>query len=200
MVAPTVPIDTMHRVTTAALAALAATTLLAASYLRGAMAWDNGLALVPPMGWRSWNAYHSSVTQQKMQDVMRAMVDRSLTVDGKPTSMLDLGYANCGLDDNWQQCGAGVRGSFTDAAGNPIINTTAFPSMKGMVDFAHSLGLKAGWCESRLCWRVHACVHVYMGTCVVCPQHRPSSLTFAPLRGTRLSVARRHDRNRVRKT
>ena len=35
---------------------------------------------------------------------MDAMADRSRTVDGKPQSLLDLGYNNCGLDDNWQQC------------------------------------------------------------------------------------------------
>ena len=43
---------------------------------------------------------------------MDALVDRSRTVDGKPTSLLDLGYNRIGLDDSWQECGAGVNGSF----------------------------------------------------------------------------------------
>lgn len=37
---------------------------------------------------------------------MDAMVDRSRTVNGKPTSLADLGYSDVGLDDAWQLCGA----------------------------------------------------------------------------------------------
>jgi hypothetical protein len=41
------------------------------------------------------------------------------------------------LDDNWQECGAGVHNGFHDAGGNPIINKTKFPNMTGMVAFGH---------------------------------------------------------------
>ena len=34
------------------------TAVAAASLARGAAGLDNGLALTPPMGWRSWNCYH----------------------------------------------------------------------------------------------------------------------------------------------
>ncbi len=64
-----------------------------------------------------------------MQSIMDKMVERTRLVDGKPTSMLDLGYSDCGLDDAWQACGAGVNGSFHDAAGNPLVNLQRFPSM-----------------------------------------------------------------------
>eukprot|EP01062_Namystynia_karyoxenos_P054556 TRINITY_DN449_c0_g1_i1.p1 TRINITY_DN449_c0_g1~~TRINITY_DN449_c0_g1_i1.p1 ORF type:complete len:440 (+),score=129.98 TRINITY_DN449_c0_g1_i1:86-1405(+) len=113
--------------------------------LPGAAALDDGLALRPPMGWRSWNCYGGDVTQDKMQAVMDQMAARTRSVDGKPTSLADLGYINCGLDDAWQACGTGKDGSFHDANGHPLINKTRFPDMKAMTDHAHSKGLHAGW-------------------------------------------------------
>ncbi len=68
--------------------------------LSGAFALDNGLAVTPPMGWRSWNLYGANVNQALMTSIMAGMVDKSRTVDGKPTSLLDLGYSNVGLDDS----------------------------------------------------------------------------------------------------
>lgn len=59
----------------------------------------NSLALTPPMGWRSWNCFHADVTQDKMQGIMDKMTDRTRMVDGKPTSLVDLGFDNVGLDD-----------------------------------------------------------------------------------------------------
>eukprot|EP01059_Diplonema_ambulator_P031668 TRINITY_DN588_c0_g2_i3.p1 TRINITY_DN588_c0_g2~~TRINITY_DN588_c0_g2_i3.p1 ORF type:complete len:415 (+),score=162.67 TRINITY_DN588_c0_g2_i3:48-1292(+) len=109
------------------------------------LAIDNGIGLTPPMGWRSWNCYHSGVTQALMEKVMDKMAEKSRTVNGKVMSIADLGYVHVGLDDNWQACGKGVNGSFHDADGNPIINTATFPSMKNMTDHGHSLGLSVGW-------------------------------------------------------
>ena len=84
----------------------------------------NAAGLSPPMGWRSWNCYHADVTQAKMEAVMDAMVSRERQVDGKPTSLLDLGYDNAGLDDAWQACGTGVKGTFYSADGDPLVNLT----------------------------------------------------------------------------
>jgi len=109
------------------------------------VAIDNGIGLTPPMGWRSWNCYGKNVDQDKIQSIMDKMAQRVRAVDGTNTSLLDLGYDNCGLDDNWQACGAGAFGSFHDEAGNPIINTDRFPNMKGMTDHGHRLGLRVGW-------------------------------------------------------
>ena len=109
---------------------------------------DNGLARTPPLGWRSWNAYGGGVTQAKMEGAVAAMTDRSRSVVGRPgrsTSLLDLGYAYVGLDDGWQKCGAGVNGSFHDAAGNPIVDEAKFPDMASMVRTAHGAGMRAGW-------------------------------------------------------
>jgi len=78
---------------------------------------------------------------------MAGMVDRSRTVNGVPTSLLDLGYSDVGLDDNWQACGKyGPNGyTFHDANGRPVVNEARFPDFKAMTSYAHSLGLTSGW-------------------------------------------------------
>lgn len=108
---------------------------------------DNGMALTPPMGWRSWNLYGADVTQELIETIMDGMVDQSRTVDGKPTSLCDLGYCDVGLDDNWQKCGSyGEKGyTFHTDDGAPVVNEELFPDMKAMTDKAHSIGLTAGW-------------------------------------------------------
>ena len=80
-----------------------------------------------------------------MQSIMKGMTDRSRSVDGVPTSLADLGYSDVGLDDNWQTCSDSGDLNFHDEDGNPIVNTDLFPDMKAMTDYAHSLGLTAGW-------------------------------------------------------
>merc|ERR1719378_847784 len=76
-----------------------------------ALANDNGLAKLPPMGWRSWNSYGANVNQKLIEGIMDGMVKKTRTVDGKPTSLCDLGYCDVGLDDNWQNCQAGAGGN-----------------------------------------------------------------------------------------
>ena len=135
---------------------LAIGAIVLASTTHSSFAIDNGLGLLPPMGWRSWNCFHANVDQAKMEGIMDAMVDRSRLVDGKPTSLLDLGYDNCGLDDNWQACGAGALKGFHDTEGNPIVNTKLFPNMSAMTEYGHKLGLRVGW---------------YMNNCI-CGEHQ----------------------------
>lgn len=108
-------------------------------------AGPDGLARTPPMGWRSWNAFGRNINQSKMQEIMDVAAARTRTVNGAPTSLLDLGYINMGLDDNWQDCGAGNLSAFHNTDGLPVVNLDRFPDMHSMVDYAHSLGLHAGW-------------------------------------------------------
>lgn len=79
--------------------------------------------------------------------VMDGMVSRKRTVDGKPTSLCDLGYCDVGLDDNWQLCGSYGQDTFTyhNEAGYPVVNTQRFPDFISMTNYAHSLNLTAGW-------------------------------------------------------
>ena len=52
--------------------------------------------------------------------------------------IIDLGYNDVGLDDNWQKCGdSGAKAAgnnFHDATGAPVVNTDLFPNMKSMTD------------------------------------------------------------------
>ena len=91
---------------------------------------DNGLSFdSPPMGWRSWNAFGRHVSDAKMRRAIDAIVSRGRLVDGQPTSLLDLGYINVGLDGGWPNC----RGStyrYHDAQGLPLVNSQLFPDMR----------------------------------------------------------------------
>lgn len=122
-------------------------TILAIAGAVTTLAADNGRAITPPMGWRSWNLYGANVDQKLIMGIMDGMVKRTRMVDGKPTSLCDLGYCDVGLDDNWQNCtgGAAFGTNFHDADGNPIVRPDKFPNMKDMTDHAHKLGLTAGW-------------------------------------------------------
>ena len=108
---------------------------------------DDGLAPTPPMGWRDWNFYRGRITQAAVEGNMRAMAAQARPVWGRSgrTSLLQLGYNRAGLDDGWQRCGAGVGGSFHDAAGEPLWNATRFPRPAGMVAAGHALGLRVDW-------------------------------------------------------
>mmetsp|Transcript_62276 Transcript_62276/g.131662 ORF Transcript_62276/g.131662 Transcript_62276/m.131662 type:complete len:436 (+) Transcript_62276:88-1395(+) len=130
-------VRTSERLTTVSLVLLS---------FNGVVGIDNGLGLTPPMGWRSWNLFGENVDQSLLTSIMDGMVARKRQVDGFPKSLCDLGYCDVGLDDNWQACGKGEDGyQYHDHLGQPIVNLDRFPNMKNMTDYAHGLGLTAGW-------------------------------------------------------
>ena len=115
---------------------------------------NNGLGMKPPMGWRSWNCYHSSITQTLIEQCVDAVADKSRKVNNVATSLADIGYNRIGVDDNWQLCNS------TDSNGNanghywhnnsepngwPNINTDRFPNLSAMVDYGHSKNVLMGW-------------------------------------------------------
>jgi alpha-galactosidase len=106
---------------------------------------NNGLGLLPPMGWRSWNQFGGSVTQALMSEVVTGMAARIYSVNGNTVSLRDLGYSDVGIDDGWQLCHAGVNGGYHTAAGNPIVDTSKFPDLRNFTDNAHNNNLTAGW-------------------------------------------------------
>lgn len=120
---------------------------LVVGLVTAAFAADNGRAVRPPLGWRSWNLYGAKVNQPLIESIMDGMVARKRTVDGKLTSLCDLGYCDVGLDDNWQNCSAGKPwgNTFHNGDGTPIVRSDTFPDLKSMTDYAHKLGLTAGW-------------------------------------------------------
>eukprot|EP00051_Salpingoeca_urceolata_P028432 m.486848 g.486848 ORF g.486848 m.486848 type:complete len:439 (+) comp24640_c0_seq1:103-1419(+) len=124
---------------------LVAVTLVLAGV---ASANDNGKAIRPPLGWRSWNLFGANVNQSLITSIMDGVARKSGTVDGKATSLCDLGYCDVGLDDNWQKCGspdAAPGMHYHDKDGNPIVNHDRFPDFNAMTSHAHSLGLTSGW-------------------------------------------------------
>lgn len=87
----------------------------------------DALALTPPMGWNSWNAWGMSVDAEKVKAAADWMVKSGLAAHG-------FQYIN--IDDGWE----GKR----DASGVLQPDTAKFPDMKGLADYVHRLGLKIG--------------------------------------------------------
>lgn len=81
----------------------------------------------PLMGFCSWNAYDTHVSQENMIDTAQYMTDSGL---------IDHGYHYVNLDSSWQ----GEYGGKFDA----IQPCDRFPDMKGMVAKLHSMGYKVG--------------------------------------------------------
>ena len=48
-------------------------------------------------GWRSWNLFAQQNDDASMRAMMHAFVDKSRSVDGKPTSLAEVGYISVGM-------------------------------------------------------------------------------------------------------
>ena len=92
------------------------------------------LALTPPMGWNSWNAFQANINESTIKAIADAMVS---------TGMRDAGYKYLVLDDGWM---AKKR----DTTGRLVADPEKFPGgMKAIGDYIHSKGLKFGIYECR---------------------------------------------------
>ena len=85
------------------------------------------ISLTPPIGWNGWNAWEAKLDREKVIASAEAMVAKGLR---------DHGWSYINIDDSWQGKREGP-----DTALQP---NAKFPDIKGMVDYIHSLGLKAG--------------------------------------------------------
>lgn len=96
------------------------------------------IALTPPMGWNSFNCYADVVDQDNVKAAADAMVSSGL---------INHGWSYINIDDSWS-----IKPGSDDQIlggqprkGDGMINANKkFPDMKGMTDYIHSLGLKAG--------------------------------------------------------
>ncbi|MGC9198212.1 MAG: glycoside hydrolase family 27 protein [Acidobacteriaceae bacterium] len=86
----------------------------------------NGLAKLPPMGWNSWNKFHTMIDDRTVREMADALV---------ASGMSRMGYKYVLIDGGWQ----GSR----DAQGN-LQGNARFPDMKALADSVHSKGLKIG--------------------------------------------------------
>ena len=82
------------------------------------------IALTPPMGWNSWNCWGRHIDDAKIRQAADALVS---------TGLINHGWSYINIDDGWQ----GSRNGYL----NP---NDKFPDMKGLCDYIHASGLKAG--------------------------------------------------------
>jgi alpha-galactosidase len=95
---------------------------------------DTDLAMTPPMGWNSWNAFEKEIDEKKIKAIADAMVS---------SGMREAGYTYLVLDDAWMA-------SERDKDGRLVADPEKFPSgMKAIGDYIHSKGLKYGIYQDR---------------------------------------------------
>ncbi len=97
------------------------------------------IALTPPMGWNSWNVFAHRVTAEKIKLATDAMVNSGL---------INHGWSYINIDDYWEKNNtytkdSTLKGEYRDAYGK-ILSNSRFPDMKGLADYIHNKGLKAG--------------------------------------------------------
>lgn len=96
------------------------------------------ISLTPYMGWNHWYAHYQNISDKKMREAADAMVSNG---------MADFGYAYVAIDDCWSRKPGSddpaLMGEPRDEKGN-ILTNQHFPDMKGLTDYIHAKGLKAG--------------------------------------------------------
>jgi alpha-galactosidase len=84
------------------------------------------ICLTPPMGWNSWNCFHTNIDRARISGAADAMV---------ATGLIDHGWTYVNMDDCWE----GRR----DAAGN-IQPSQAIGDVPSLSSYIHAKGLKFG--------------------------------------------------------
>src|ERR1017187_2358203 len=109
------------------------------------------MALTPPMGWNSWNCFAGAVSAERVKRAADAMVKSGL---------INHGWTYINVDDFWQNHRDSkdptLHGEFRDKNGF-IVPNSRFPDMKGLADYIHDLGLKAGLYSSPGPWTCGGC-------------------------------------------
>ena len=83
----------------------------------------------PTMGWSSWNTFELNISESIIKGQADAMVSKGLK---------NVGYNHINIDD-------GYFGGRDKETGQLLIHKTRFPNgLKGIVDYIHKRGLKAG--------------------------------------------------------
>jgi alpha-galactosidase len=129
---------------------LVAAVGVAASPPERALAWDNGTASTPPMGWNSYDSFNWSVTE----------ADVRANADYMATNLRQFGWQYVVIDWAWYYPGRHNNSPNQDANLQPRLamdgngrllpDTTRFPSAAGgngfkpLADYIHAQGLKVG--------------------------------------------------------
>ncbi len=96
------------------------------------------LALTPSMGWNHWYAHYDRITDAMIREAADILLS---------SGMADVGYEYVNIDDCWMNAvtnkDSSRIGPLRDGKG-VLIPNCHFPDMKGLTDYIHSRGLKAG--------------------------------------------------------
>jgi len=96
------------------------------------------LALTPPMGWNNWYIHYNRVTDADIREAADALVD---------SGMADFGYSYVIIDDCWMvkpDSDDPILGGPARDEQGAIRPNKNFPDLKGLTDYIHAKGLKAG--------------------------------------------------------
>ncbi len=84
------------------------------------------ICLTPFMGWNSWYCHSELISEEAVRTAAAKMVE---------TNLINHGWSYINIDDCWQASRENEK---------PLQPNERFSDMKGMCDYIHSLGLKAG--------------------------------------------------------
>ena len=113
------------------------------------------LALTPPLGWNSWNCFAGDVTEKDVKAAADAMVSSGL---------VNHGWTYINVDDFWQVNPTSQDPTLHGPERNPdgsIHPNPRFPDMKGLADYIHAKGLRAGLYSSPGTYTCGGCVGSY---------------------------------------
>jgi len=99
---------------------------------------DGSAARTPPMGWSSWNAFRTEITEDKVIGAAEALVSSGLAKRG---------YVYVNIDDGWwlqRRASDGRLQVRTQLFPSAVVQGSADTSFRPFVDRIHGLGLKAG--------------------------------------------------------
>lgn len=93
------------------------------------------LALTPPLGWNSWNAFATAIDGEKVRRTAARM---------ESLGLVDHGWAYLTIDDGWQVKAKGTTPADRRAADGTVRSNGRFGDMKALADAVHAHGLKFG--------------------------------------------------------
>ena len=124
-----------------ALALLVALSAQAQQSIEPTGRWQHqpvGTSPTPPMGWSSWNAFRVDITEQKVLDSARVIVDSGLA---------GAVYRSINIDDGWwlkRRTGDGRMQVRTGLFPSAATGGDTVSSLRPFTDKIHAMGLKAG--------------------------------------------------------
>ncbi|MFI9723304.1 RICIN domain-containing protein [Streptomyces sp. NPDC052396] len=95
-----------------------------------AAALGNGLALTPPMGWNSWNAFGTNVTEQQVKNIIDYMSANGLVQAGYDTVTIDDGWSAAARDGDQIKS----DGSIYDSSGRYPLKTSSSDHRRQLYD------------------------------------------------------------------